>query len=201
MNLPRVKKGHPRRRMRAEDRRGLILEQARKLFTERGYARTSLDDVAAAAGITKPVVYDHFPSKRELYFELMRQLRDELVTSASQSLAEDAAPEERFRAAIENFFRQVRRDPAFVQILFVQSRTEPDLADEWERLQDEALAALRPLARALAPTLSPWKINVALHLVHHGLNATATAWPRKASASEMSELVYTLLWKGLETVR
>jgi AcrR family transcriptional regulator len=187
--------------MRAEDRRGVILEQARKLFTARGYARTSLDDVAAAAGITKPVVYDHFASKRELYFELMRQLRDELVTSASQALAEHAAPEQRFRAAIENFFRQVRRDPAFVQLLFVQSRTEPDLADEWERLQDEALAALRPLARELAPILPPWKINVALHLVHHGLNATATAWPSKASAAEMADLVYTLLWRGLESVR
>jgi len=201
MNLPKLKKRHPRRRMRAEDRRGLILERARRLFTERGYARTSLDDVAAAAGVTKPVVYDHFRSKRDLYFELMRLLRDELVKSASQSLAENAAPEERFRAAIGNFFGQVRRDPAIVQLLFVQPRTEPDLADEWERLQNEALAALRPLARALAPTLPSWKINVALHLVHHGLNATATAWPRRASVSEMSELVYTLLWRGLESVR
>jgi AcrR family transcriptional regulator len=179
----------------------MILDEARRLFTEHGYARTSLDDVAAAAGVTKPVVYDHFPSKRDLYFVLMRQLRDELVSSASQSLSDDATPQDRFRAAIQNFFRQVRRDPAFVQLLFVQARTEPDLAEEWERLQDQALAALRPLARALAPKLPPWKIDVALHLVHHGLNATATAWPRKVSVEEMSELVYTLLWKGLETVR
>jgi AcrR family transcriptional regulator len=187
--------------MSAVERRAVILDRAKSLFTERGYARTSLDDVAAAAGVTKPVVYDHFKSKRDLYFELMRRLRDEVVESATASLAEKRSGPERFRAAIENYFRQVRRDPAIVQLLFVQPRNQPELADEWERLEREALAALRPLARALAPKLPPWKLDVALQLVHHGLNATATAWPRRASVEEMSDLVASLLWKGLESVR
>jgi AcrR family transcriptional regulator len=187
--------------MKAADRRTVILREAKRLFVRDGYSGTSLDAVAAASGVTKPVVYDHFPSKRALYYALMRELRDGLIESATHSLAGKTSAAERFRAAIDNFFRQVRKDPAIVELLFVQSRTEPDLAGEWERLQAEALAALRPLARALAPTLPPWKLNVALHLVHHGLNATATAWPRKASVEEMSALVYSLLWKGLETVR
>ena len=62
--------------MAAADRRATILAAAKRLFATRGYAATSLDDVAAAAGVSKPVVYDHFDSKRALYFELMRGLRD-----------------------------------------------------------------------------------------------------------------------------
>lgn len=201
MILSRLKKDSPRRRLKAADRRIVILAAAKRLFARRGYARTSLDDVAAAAGVTKPVVYDHFPSKRALYFRLMRQLRDELLESATQSLNGKATPTQRFRAAIENFFRQVRRDPAIVELLFVQARNEPELAREWQRLQTEAIAALRPLARALAPTLAPWKLDVTLHLVHHGLNATASAWPRNASVEAMSDLVVSLLWKGIGSVR
>lgn len=190
-----------RRRLPADERREIILQKAKEAFASKGYASTSLDDVAAHAGVTKPVVYDHFASKRELYFELMRRLRDLLVSGAAHELAADAAPEARFRAAIANFFHQVKQEPAIVELLFVQSRTEPDLAQEWQRLQDESLSSLKPLARALAPHLEPWKLNVALHFLHHGLNATAAAWPRSASTESMTQLVYSLLWKGIGSVR
>ncbi len=147
------------------------------------------------------MVYDHFASKHALYCELMRMLRDELVASAGTSLNERADPAARFRAAIRHFFEQVHRDPAIVELLFVQPRRSPELAQEWQKLEREALAALRPLARALAPKLAPWKLDVALHLVHHGLNATATVWPKRTSIDEMSGLVEALLWKGLGSVR
>lgn len=187
--------------MSAAERREVILQKAKDAFAARGYAATSLDDVAAAAGVTKPVVYDHFASKRELYFALMRRLRDQLVSGATQELSADAPPAKRFRAAIGNFFAQVRREPAIVELLFVQARTEPDLAREWLRLQNEAMASLRPLAKELAPQLEPWKLKVALHFLHHGLNATAAAWPRGVSTEEMTKLVVSLLWKGIESVR
>lgn len=198
---PDRKRTVARRRMNAPARRDLILGAAKRLFARRGYASTSLDQVAAAAGVTKPVVYDHFRSKQQLYFALMRALRDELVASATRSLAAQRGAPQAFRAAIANFFLQVERDPALVAILFVQARTEPELAAEWQRLQDEAMDALRPLAHALAPQLKSWQLEVALHFVHHGLNATAAAWPRQASSEQMTELVYSLLWRGLASVR
>jgi AcrR family transcriptional regulator len=185
----------------AADRRATILAGAKRLFASRGYAATSLDDVAAAAGVSKPVVYDHFDSKRALYFELMRGLRDELVAGAKQNLGAAPGTTRTLGAAITHYFRQVERDPAIVEILFVQPRTEPELAREWQRLQDEALAALRPLVRALLPRVAPWKFNVALHLLHHGLNAAAAAWADNASAEQMGELVTSMLWRGLRSLR
>jgi AcrR family transcriptional regulator len=198
---PKPDRARPRRRLAAADRRAVILAGAKRLFAGRGYAATSIDDIAAASGVSKPVVYDHFDSKRALYFAVMRGLRDELVRGATEKLAGGKGAPQKLAAAITHYYRQVQRDPAIVEILFVQPRTEPDLAKEWQRLQDEALASLRPLARELVPALAPWKLQVALHLLHHGLNATAAAWPENASAEDMAELVTSMLWSGLKSLR
>ena len=70
-------------RLPAEQRRTQLLEVAIEIFAERGFHATSMDDIAEAAGVTKPVLYQHFPSKRALYRELLddvdRQLTERLV--------------------------------------------------------------------------------------------------------------------------
>ena len=58
-------------RIAAPERRAVLLRAAGRLFGERGYAGTRLDDVAAAAGVTKPIVYRHFGSKKALYLALL----------------------------------------------------------------------------------------------------------------------------------
>jgi AcrR family transcriptional regulator len=191
-------RARPRKRLPAEERRELILRAAKARFAQHGYASTSIDDIAAAAGVTKPVVYDHFASKRSLCFALMRRLRDELLDAATASLSAATTPRERFHTAILTFFEQVRRDPAIVQLLFVQSRTEPELSSEWERLQAEAVANLKPLVQALAPALRPWQLEVVVRFLHHGVNASAEAWPKQASAEDMTDLIVALMWQGLE---
>ena len=62
-----------RRRYSAERRRAEIARAAASLFGERGYGRTRLDDIAAAAGVTKPIIYRHFGSKKVLYMALLEQ--------------------------------------------------------------------------------------------------------------------------------
>src|SRR3954464_13684446 len=69
-----------RRRLPVAERRELIMEVAGRLFGEHGYDGTRLDDVAAAAGVTKPVLYRHFDSKRDLYLALLSRHRDDLPT-------------------------------------------------------------------------------------------------------------------------
>ena len=59
------------RRLTADARRRQLFEVALSLFAEHGYAATTMDDIAEAAGVTKPLVYQHFESKRALYLELM----------------------------------------------------------------------------------------------------------------------------------
>src|SRR3954452_8823415 len=67
-----------RRDPRVAERRELIMEVAGRLFGEHGYDGTRLDDIAAAAGVTKPVLHRHFDSKRDLYLALLPRHRDDL---------------------------------------------------------------------------------------------------------------------------
>src|SRR3954462_3334303 len=81
-----------RRRLPVAERRELIVEVAGQLFGERGYEGTRLDDVAAAAGVTKPVLYRHFDSKRDLYLALLARHRDDLPTFTAAIPAGGAPP-------------------------------------------------------------------------------------------------------------
>src|SRR3954466_9109037 len=71
--------GRPKRRLRAEQRRESILEAANIVFGQRGYDAVRIDDVAAAAGISKALIYEHFHSKQELYGELMNRAALEML--------------------------------------------------------------------------------------------------------------------------
>jgi AcrR family transcriptional regulator len=199
MPPPRAKRP-PKKRVSARFRRELILSAAKALFVKQGYGSTSVDQIAAAADVTKPVVYDHFDSKRDVYLAVMDRMRDTLMRSASAALTSDASPEERFRRAIECFFVEVKQDPAIVPLLFIQPRTHPDLLDAWQRLNTDAIAWLRPLAKGIAPQLSPIELDVAVQFLHFGLNAVGQTWPKAASVTTMTNIVVSLMWRGLSNL-
>jgi len=116
-----------RRRLSAAERRELILAAAVRLFAERGYHETSMDEIAARAGISKAVVYDHFTSKRELYAVLLDTIRadiDALIDEAVEPLPVD----ERVRAAIEVFFGFVEAYPDACRLLFLEVRGTSEAA-------------------------------------------------------------------------
>jgi AcrR family transcriptional regulator len=87
-------------RLPADQRRAQLLEVARDRFADQGFHATSMDEIAEAAGVTKPVLYQHFPSKRALYSELLddtgKQLLETIVESAGTTQG---------RAAVEGGFR------------------------------------------------------------------------------------------------
>src|SRR5579871_1342023 len=69
-------------RMPAAQRRALIEREAARLFAERGFVATTVDDIVAAAGVSKPMLYRHFDSKRDLQIKLLERRRDELAAAA-----------------------------------------------------------------------------------------------------------------------
>src|ERR671910_2856652 len=82
---PKKEKRAARRRMTGKERREQLLDIGRTLFAERGFEGTSVEEIAARAGVSKPVVYEHFGGKEGLYAVVvdreMRQLLD-MVTGA-----------------------------------------------------------------------------------------------------------------------
>jgi AcrR family transcriptional regulator len=135
-------------RIRGPERRRRILDAAAGAFAARGYHATSVGEIAEAAGITKPVIYDHFGSKRELFVALLDQAREELTSLGVEAMGADAPVEERVRAAIEAFFSYVEAHPTTARVLFMPPIGEPDLLAVSRRVQADATAGIAALLGA-----------------------------------------------------
>lgn len=93
----RPRGGRPTKRA-AEELGQLILDTAARLFSEQGFAATTMEQVAAACGAGKDTIYRRYPSKAALFTALMEQLRARVVTEIDAAMAADGAPLERLRA-------------------------------------------------------------------------------------------------------
>ncbi len=93
-----------RKRMRGPERRAQLLDVARRVFGAHGYHTVTMDDVAREAGITKPILYDHFPSKRELYVGLLEADLGELRERVHAALEESRGNRERISASFRAYF-------------------------------------------------------------------------------------------------
>src|SRR6202020_2995822 len=80
------------RRLTAGQRRRQLVSVALELFARRGYRATTMDDIAEAAGVTKPLVYQHFSSKRALYLELVNSIAQELLIAVRTGVMEAEGP-------------------------------------------------------------------------------------------------------------
>ena len=133
-------------RLPAEQRRTQLLEVAIEIFAERGFHATSMDDIAEAAGVTKPVLYQHFPSKRALYRELLddvdRQLTERLVVATTGA----TSGRERVQAGFAAYFRYVAGNRAAFRLLFGASvRNDPEFAAVAEATIDRAAELIAQL--------------------------------------------------------
>lgn len=104
-------------RLPARERREVIVEAAGPLFGERGYGGVRLDDVAAAAGVTKPVLYRHFDSKDALYLALLERHRADLPMF-TREVPGDASPEEVLRIVLDAWLAYVEDHTYAWKMLF-----------------------------------------------------------------------------------
>jgi AcrR family transcriptional regulator len=118
--------GNPTRRLPPGERRALIVDAAGRLFGERGYEGTRLEDVAAAAGVTKPILYRHFADKAALYLALLERHRDDLGSFAAAVPAEGAL-EERLRAVLEVWVAYVADRAYAWRMLFRDTGGGPEI--------------------------------------------------------------------------
>jgi AcrR family transcriptional regulator len=108
-------------------KRDRILEEAVKLFYERGFTGTTLDDIAAELGVTKPFIYTHFRSKTDLLAALCRPTIELSLEAVANAAKGPGSPTERLRRAIVDFTRVVLSRQANIAIYF---REEKNLARE-----------------------------------------------------------------------
>ena len=108
-------------RMRAHDRRRQLLDVATNVFAERGFSATIMDDIAFAGGITKPVLYQHFDSKRALYIAVLEDGGSRLIDSISIATRKSSTLREQVSLGFDAYFNFVRDDEAAFRLLFTSS--------------------------------------------------------------------------------
>ena len=98
-------------RLPAAERRAGLVEAALTVFSAEGFKVATMDAVAAEAGVTKPVLYQHFPSKRELFHELIRDVARRLRSDVTDAIGAATSPHDMVRRGM----RAVRRRPLRLQ--------------------------------------------------------------------------------------
>lgn len=135
-------------RLPAVHRRRQLLDVALEHFAARGYYGTSMEELADAAGVTKPVLYQHFRSKRALYRELLEDVGGRLLEDIAKATAAAAGPRQQVEAGFAAYFRFVADRESAFRLLFGgarSARADHDFADVVRRVEDaiaEAIAAL-----------------------------------------------------------
>src|ERR1700690_1228206 len=190
-------------RLPADERRQQLLAVACDLFARTGYHETSMDDIAEAAGVTKPVLYQHFPSKRALYGELLddtgRRLLDRLAEATSRATSGRERVEEGFRA----YFQFAVGDRSSFRLLFGASiRSDPEFA----RTVDAILQAVADTISTLIdlPTSDDQRRVLAYALVGMGESVGRRALTEpgpEVDGDELAAWITELAWFGLRGVR
>jgi len=137
-----------RKRLSREERRVVIEDVAAALFAERGYAATRLQDVAAAAGITKQLLARHFPTKRDLHLALLARHRDELLARIAAGMSVPGSLPERMRQTTDSWFAYVADHPYAARMLFYDTTGDPAIAAFHTELQASARAATAAVLRS-----------------------------------------------------
>jgi hypothetical protein len=116
-------------RMPRDERRGQLLETASDLFVDRGYHAAGMDEIADRAGVSKPVLYQHFSSKLDLYLAVLHQHVDILVSGVRQALRTTTDNRQRLRAAVQAFFDFIEHDSQGYRLIFENDfSNEPQVA-------------------------------------------------------------------------
>ncbi len=149
--------------MTAAARREVIANAAAVLFSERGYRGASIEEIARGSGVTPPVVYEHFDSKRELYRELLERHFAELREIWREHFVGNGPLGERVARSFDAWFAYVEVHPFAGRVLFRYS-TDPEIEAVHAEVAAHSREAILPLFAA-----EPGAENVAGSIAGEGI--------------------------------
>jgi AcrR family transcriptional regulator len=179
-----------RKRVPAAERRASILRAAGPVFARDGYAATRLDDVAAAAGITKPILYRHFESKKALYLALLTKHREDMPTFFRRlDVDPQHPPDEVLRAILDHWLDYVRDNSHAWLMLFRDSSGD----EEVRAYRREVSARARELLAAFVAAQSdvripPDQVEPTAELLRSGLAGLALWWIERPDVPKQTVL-------------
>jgi AcrR family transcriptional regulator len=137
----------PRVRLARGERMEQTLNVAHALFAERGYAAVTMDEVAGAVGVTKPLLYNYFGNKERLYLACMERAGDALSATIADAVRATASPGDALGAGLRAFFTFLDADRAAWAVLF--DETLPHVGEVAERVAEYRGRILEAVSAAI----------------------------------------------------
>ncbi|PPK63456.1 TetR/AcrR family transcriptional regulator [Actinokineospora auranticolor] len=181
-------------------RRAQLLAAAQDVFAANGYHAAGMDEIAERAGVSKPVLYQHFPGKLELYMALLDKHVDELVRRVTEAMDSTTDNKVRVRNAVGAYFDFVDGESQAFRLVFESDlRGEPLVQDAIERATSASVDAITATITADAGLDETRARLLAVGLV--GVSQVAArAWladNRALAKEEAITLISTLAWRGI----
>ncbi|MER7753539.1 TetR/AcrR family transcriptional regulator [Kitasatospora sp. NPDC097643] len=182
-------------------RREQLLGAAQEVFVAQGYHAAAMDDIADRAGVSKPVLYQHFPGKLELYLALLDKHCDALVESTREALSTTTDNKQRVANTMEAYFNYVSSESGAFRLVFESDLTnEPAVRERVERAS-EASATLVSKVIAEDTDLPEAESKLLAAGVCGLAQITARYWLSQGleiPRDEAVRLVASLAWRGLK---
>jgi AcrR family transcriptional regulator len=190
----------PRGRLSRSARRAQLLDAARDVFADQGYHAAAMDDIAERAGVSKPVLYQHFPGKLDLYLALLDQHCEALYDAVREALASTTDNKQRVHATMDAYFAYVEDEGGAFRLVFESDLTnEPAVRDRVDKVSLQCAEAIcqviaedTGLSRDQAMLLAVGLGGVSQVVARYWL-ATSSPVPRDQAV----QLLTSLAWRGI----
>ena len=188
-------------RLPRDQRRIQLLDAASEVFSYKGYHAAAMDDIADAAGVSKPVLYQHFPSKLDLYLALLDQSCDRLVDVVGEALASTDDNADRVIATVAAFYEFISSTGGEFRFVFESDLTgDGAVQRRLSRVNDEisdaiaeVIAGDTSLPPQQAKLLAVSLVGIAQVSARYWISGETSA----ITLDEAKHLVSSLAWRGI----
>lgn len=181
-------------------RRAQLLEAAQEVFVESGYHSAGMDEIADRAGVSKPVLYQHFPGKLELYLALLDLAAEQLVEASLAALESTHPNDERVVATVDAYFEFVAKDGSPYRLVFESDlRQDPQVAERVNKVEERTSRAIARVFHDETGLADTEAMLLAMGVVGMA-QKTARFWleqGRTIPREEAARLVANLAWRGV----
>lgn len=178
-----------------------LLDVAESLFTEHGYSGVTMEAIARAAGVTRPVVYSHFETREGAYLAVVRRARhqyDAQIADAASNF--EVGPKAQLVLGAEVFFGLLENDPGRWRLIFGSSAVLPKLhVDEFAELRFETITTIETALKIVAPHAPELAVTMAAHGISGVGERLGLLWLTRPELTKDDLIRYyvELVWDGL----
>ena len=187
-------------RLPRDERRAQLLIAALEVFTVAGYHSAAMDEIADKAQVSKPVLYQHFPSKLDLYLAVLDLHIDSLVFAIQKAIASNRENSSRVAATVDAYFGFIDSEGEAFRLLFESDMNlEPQVRERLNRMTYDCAAAVSAVISIDTGVGKEESMMLAVGIIGT-VQTTARHWldrDGKIDRTRATELVMNLIWRGI----